>query len=161
RSDIYSFGVVLYEMLTGTQLHQGETIDEILSSVVNYEPHWDRVPSRVRPLLRRCLEKDPQKRWRHIGDVMALVEEVPQVSARGVRPPRARWAWAAAVAFGIVAMVALRAPWRTTPPANQVRFQIPVPEGARNVGGLAVSPDGRYLAFNALSSDGIRRLWLQ
>src|SRR5205085_8579356 len=77
RSDIYAFGVVLYEMLTGKRLHQGETTTEVLASVIKEEPQWEKVPPQLQRLLRRCLEKDPQKRLRHIGDVLCLVEDGP------------------------------------------------------------------------------------
>ena len=77
RADIYAFGAVLYEMLTGKRLHRGETTTEVLASVIKEEPQWDKVPAQVQKLLRRCLEKDPQKRLRHIGDVMALVDDAP------------------------------------------------------------------------------------
>src|ERR1700678_4206285 len=77
RSDIYAFGVVLYVMLSGEPLHHGETTTEILASVIREEPPWDKVPVQLRRLLRRCLEKDPNKRLRHIGDVMALVDDAP------------------------------------------------------------------------------------
>src|SRR5262245_54728394 len=59
RADIYAFGAVLYEMLTGTRLHDGETTTEVLASVIKEEPRWERVPEPVQLLLRRCLEKDP------------------------------------------------------------------------------------------------------
>ena len=62
RSDIFSFGVVLYEMLTGRQLFHGETVSDILASVLKDAPNLDDVPEQVRPLLKRCLEKDPKKR---------------------------------------------------------------------------------------------------
>ena len=92
RADIYAFGLVLYEMLTGERLHGGDTTTEVLASVIREEPHWDKVPARVQRLLRRCLEKDPQKRLRHIGDVMALVDDVPAapVAAPGTVQPRWR-----------------------------------------------------------------------
>ena len=87
RADIYAFGAVLYEMLTGTRLHDGETTTEVLASVIKEEPRWERVPEPVQLLLRRCLEKDPQKRLRHIGDVMALVNDSPRSGATVVTPP--------------------------------------------------------------------------
>src|SRR5262249_27120334 len=61
RADIYAFGVVLYEMVTGQRLHQGGTTTELLASVIKDDPQWDKVPVAVRKLLRQCLEKDPQE----------------------------------------------------------------------------------------------------
>src|SRR5438067_12519149 len=94
RADIYAFGLVLYEMLTGERLHRGDTTTEVLASVIREEPHWDKVPARVQRLLRRCLEKDPQNRLRHIGDVMALVDEAraaPMPAPTSVQPLRRSW----------------------------------------------------------------------
>src|SRR5580658_2139631 len=62
RADIWAFGVVLYEMLTGERLFEGETVSDTLIEVATKEPNWERVPARARTLLRRCLEKDPKKR---------------------------------------------------------------------------------------------------
>ena len=76
RADIWAFGVVLFEMVTGKPLFEGESTTEILASVIKEEPQWERAPVEVRRLLRRCLEKDPQKRLRHIGDAMALWDAV-------------------------------------------------------------------------------------
>jgi len=74
RADIWAFGVVLYELLTGQRLFGGEDISEILAKVIRDEPDLDAVPTDVRPLLRRCLEKDPKKRQRDIGDVRIELE---------------------------------------------------------------------------------------
>src|ERR1700694_3978945 len=92
RADIYAFGVVLYEMLTGKRLHHGDTTTEVLASVIKEEPQWDKVPPQFQRLLRRCLEKDPQKRLRHIGDVMALVDDTPvaPIAAPATAEPRRR-----------------------------------------------------------------------
>ena len=75
RADIWAFGVVLYELLTGKQLFTGEDISEILAKVIRDEPNLDTIPAQVRPLLRRCLEKDPKRRQRDIGDVRMELEE--------------------------------------------------------------------------------------
>jgi len=85
------------------------------------EPDWTRVPARVRPLLRRCLEKDPKKRLRDISGVELLLEQAPPESSRG----RRRWLWPSATAlFALAAGLLAFALFRETPPApEQVRFQ--------------------------------------
>ena len=129
RADIYAFGAVLYEMVTGKRLHDGETTTEVLASVIKEDPNWNRVPPQLHRLLRRCLEKDPQKRLRHIGDVMALVDE----SGPGVQvasPPhskgRRKWLLAGiAVAVLVLAtIIAFWAPWQSPSTAPSVRFEI-------------------------------------
>jgi serine/threonine-protein kinase len=109
RCDIWAFGVVLYEMLTGRQLFTGETITDVLAAVVRQDPAWDRIPDNVTRLLKRCLERDPQKRLRDLGDAWALLEEP---SARVERAGPA--AWVAAAVLGIAALVAAGGWWRAT-----------------------------------------------
>lgn len=170
RADIYAFGVVLYEMVTGQRLHHGESTTEVLASVIKEEPTWDKVPVQLRKLLRMCLEKDPQKRLRHIANVMALVDEVP--SGAGFQPPagahpgRARWlrpAIVAAAALAIVGLVIVWAPWRTAPIAQEIRLQIPVPDKFTfNPGtAAALSPDGKWLAFPAVGPDNAPRMYIR
>src|ERR1700676_3201323 len=74
RADIWAFGVVLYEMLTGQRLFQGEEVSHTMAAVIMQEPNLDAVPIQVRKLLRRCLEKDPKKRLRDISGVELLLE---------------------------------------------------------------------------------------
>ena len=73
RVDVWAFGVVLYEMVTGERLFRGESLQETLAAVLTADPQWERVPPAVRPLLRACLERDPLKRLRDIGDYRFLL----------------------------------------------------------------------------------------
>ncbi len=167
RSDIYAFGLVLYEMVTGKRLHRGETTSEVLASVLKEEPAWERVPPQVRKLLRRCLEKDPRKRLKHIGDVMSLVDEAPALgatpSAAAPRSPISWGAWSLA-GLAILAAAAVSAiHFREKPPAapESVRFEIAQPADLRFTDVAVISLDGRKLAFLASSSGGLRQLWVR
>src|SRR5262245_12918620 len=90
RADIWAFGVVLYEMVTGRRLFQGETSQETLASVIKDEPDLAHLPPQVQPLLQRCLAKDPKRRLRDIGDAVLLLDETPRGEAKRVR---FAWLW--------------------------------------------------------------------
>jgi serine/threonine-protein kinase len=81
RADIWAFGVVFYEMLTGRRPFEGKTFPDILAAVTNTEPEWTRVPRKAAGLLRACLEKDPRQRLRDIGDAPRLLMDVPDAPA--------------------------------------------------------------------------------
>ena len=93
RADIWAFGVVLYEMLTGRRAFHGDDISDVLASVLKSDPDWAAVPATtppsVRRLLRRCLEKDPRKRLSAIGDARFDLDEVEPAAgpAAGAGPP--------------------------------------------------------------------------
>jgi Tol biopolymer transport system component len=168
RADIYAFGLVLYEMLTGQRLHHGETTTEVLASVIKEEPQWDKVPAQVQRLLRRCLEKDPQKRLRHIGDVMALVDDMPvaPVTAPATVRPRRRWWVVSASACALAAAVAAFAVWLLKPAAPKpvTRFAMSLPPGQRLFTlrpELAISPDGTRLVYSAGLGPGAAQLYLR
>src|SRR5207249_3280630 len=95
RADIWAFGVVLYEMLTGRRLFTGETVSDILAAVLTREPDVSAVPKSWRRLITRCLEKDLRKRLRDIGDVWLLLDD-DATSAATATIARARpvWPWA-------------------------------------------------------------------
>src|SRR5580765_8535793 len=111
RADIWAFGVVLFEMLTGRRTFGGDTISEVMAAVMKDDPDWARLPPGLPPqvlrLLRRCLVKDPKHRLRDIGDARLLLDdtEVPTPSVVDARPVRRRgWMMPAAIGLSIVAI---------------------------------------------------------
>jgi Tol biopolymer transport system component/predicted Ser/Thr protein kinase len=164
RVDIWAFGVVLYEMVTGKRLFQGDTTTEILAGVLKEEPNWDTVPPALKRLLRRCLERDPQKRLRHIGDVMSLVDEQPLTAAGTVRAVQQRsWLWPGIAAILLIGLTTLGYLYLrgTAPvaPENQARFQIPAPTGTVP---FSLSPDGRRLVYGGINqATATSQLWVR
>ena len=171
RCDIWAFGVVLIEMLTGTRLFDGKSIAHVMSAVLQVDPDFDALPvslpRSVATLLRRCLEKDPRRRLRDIGDAFVDLagqqrveaEEATQHVALGGRA----WLAYGAVALITGAAVAGGAAWmlRPTVEAPVSRFDISAPGLASNPISVpvALSPDGRNLVYTAVMEDGVRRLY--
>ncbi len=174
RADIWAFGVVVWEMLTGKQMFEGETISHVLAGVLTKEPELAAVPPRVRHLLTRCLEKDPRRRLRDIGDAMSLVlqpaapatgDAAGQPTVTGAR----RWVvvggWVAAGLLAVSLAVVTRSSRAATSEADPaiVRFQIPrVAEVYnRTTTAFAVSPDGLTLAHYGVGADGLQTLFVR
>jgi serine/threonine protein kinase len=162
RADIWAFGVVLWEMLTGKRLFSGETTTEVLAAVLKEEPKWGQVPPQVRRLLQRCLDKDPQQRLKHIGDVMALVDDLGQASGLPTAHaggPR-HWLWPSLAAILLLSSVGLAFLYVRGKLAArsdvQTRFRIPAPEN-NTVIPFSVSPDGRRLVFSAQETSSTSR----
>ena len=174
RSDIWSFGVVLYEMLTGQRLFSGETSQETLAAVLRAEPDWSvlpaSVPARVRRLLRRCLEKDPRRRIQSIGEARIAIEDALGGAADETTARRAvgrtGLAPGAAVGSGRRGVArrwysCFRAPRPPAPePATSVRLSVELGADVSLMTGLGpaaiLSPDGTLLAFTARKAAGQR-----
>ncbi len=168
RTDIWAFGVVLFEMLAGRQVYARKTTLETLAAVARDEPQWHELPTEtpaeIRKLLHRCLDRNPKNRLRNIGEARIAIEATlarktsPVDSAPGAGSARRLWlAWSvAAVAILGLAAVSFEH-FREQPPGSNLpmRFQIPLPANAAHQSLLSLSPDGRKLAF--LAGD---RLWV-
>jgi Tol biopolymer transport system component len=162
RADIWAFGVLLMEMLTGNRLFEGETISDTLASVLKIDPDWAALPKdtpkRVRALLRRCLERDPRQRLRDIGEarielasiLAGPLEDAPEAAAaspaRGGVPPLALAA--AGVVLGALAtwfVARSLAPRPAEVPLRRFEIASPVPSATPRL--RAISPDGRRIVF--------------
>jgi serine/threonine-protein kinase len=161
RTDIWAFGVLLYELVTGTKLFRGDNTGEILAKVIRDEPDLSSAPAQLQRLLKRCLEKDPKKRLRDIGDMELLLgqgEALPMSGVRGLR----NWPWIATTAALVIALAVLLfvfARSRETP-GQALLANIGTPEGTTQLNGFAISPDGRFLVM-APEARGQLQLWLR
>jgi eukaryotic-like serine/threonine-protein kinase len=175
RADIWAFGCVLYEMLAGKMAFQGETVTDTLAAVIKEEPDWSKLPAatptRIRVLLQRCLQKDPKQRLQAIGDARISIEEVlsgaPEpISAVAAAPAmKSRLLWFVSGAAGLLLVVAVVFAFldfhRTPPAARTMHFEIPLPAKFSQEGDIALSPDGRKLAFIGTGADGQSRVWIR
>jgi len=172
RSDVFSFGVVLYEMLTGRQPFQGDTAPDILTSVLAREPDLGALPSNLNPrlteLLQRCLEKNPRRRWQAVGDLRADLDAIARsAGATAVvpvvdnGPSRRAMALGAALLVMATAAIAFGAGWMLRKPSEPpsaapiMRFALALPDDQQftNLGRhvLTFSPDGSKIVYVANS----------
>jgi serine/threonine-protein kinase len=163
RADIWAFGVVLYEMLTGRRPFEGESISDTLADVLTKEPDWQRVPSKAQRILKSCLEKEPKRRLRDIADAWRLLEDAPIQAAKSALP----WKLAAAM-LAVVSAISIWALWRAmragTVLQPLVRLDLDLGPGASLGLGVAgptviLSPDGKRMVFVSESPGITRRLY--
>jgi eukaryotic-like serine/threonine-protein kinase len=169
RADIWAFGCVVFEMLTGSRAFDGDDVSDVLAWVLAREPDWSRLPANLSPVfaqyLKRCLQKDPRRRIRDIGDVLLALDGAFDTPASALAPAiKSRPLWTRAIPIAAAALVATattggvmwsRRPVAPPPPVS--RFDVILPPGHELRGAqrsvIAVAPDGR--AFVYKGTDGL------
>ena len=177
RTDVWSFGCVLYEALTGERAFPGDTVPDTLAAVIHREPDWTKLPAGtppgIRRLLERCLRKERDRRLHSIADARLELEEpwsAPDTASAAAAPAPPRWRatlpWALAALFALGALATLwtrRAPGATGE-RRSYRLQVVLPPGEKLAvdfrPALALSPDGSLLAY-ASERGGVARLYVR
>jgi serine/threonine-protein kinase len=153
RADIWAFGVVVYELLTGGHLFNGPTVSDTLASVLKEAPDLEAAPESMRGMLRYCLEKDPRKRLRHIADARILLNEVRPGGAAQLPevPRRPILLWSLLVALAAAALALGIGLWRASRPTEQPTMWLSVDLGPEAIQSrditAVISPDGSHIVF--------------
>jgi len=181
RSDIFSFGAVLYEMLSGQRAFHGESAIETLNAILKQEPsELTASNANIAPALERvvwhCLEKSPERRFQSASDVAFALESLSGVTShpsqqtiiasalpakRTWNLERLIWASVCGVLFVTAAVLAWSYFWRQPVSPRSARLALELPENATHASNITISPDGRRVVFVATNSDGKNLLWLR
>lgn len=181
RTDIWAFGCVLFEMLSGTTAFGGETATEVLAAVIKSEPDWNALPATtpvtMRDLVQRCLRKNPRQRLQSIGDARIALEEFiahPHPSASQEAKPPQPPAWRRALPWAVAALLALVAGLfaagyylRSPAPLSLQAYILPPSQTSFTLGSddaagpLVVSPDGKQIAFVAADAAGKTNIFVR
>ena len=165
RADIWAFGAVLYEMLSGRAAFSGESSSEILNAVLRDQVDWSRIPSATPPailkLIQRCLDREVRRRLRDIGEARIALEDSAAGAGSAVREP---WLWRLAAVLLIAGLVFIGSIllWKQQPPRPAAtRMSIPMPEGQSLFGNrsrTSISRDGRYVVYASAGQLRLRNL---
>jgi eukaryotic-like serine/threonine-protein kinase len=175
RTDIFAFGAVLYEMATGRKAFSGTSQASLISSIMKDEPApisaiAPMTPATLDRVVKTCLAKDPEDRFQTAHDAKLQLQWIAEGgSLAGLPAPvalrrknRERLAWSIAAFLAVLAAAATAGYVRRAPaPPRSIRFEIATPEEILSIDTPRISPDGRYLAFNATDSSGKTRIWVR
>ena len=168
RADIWAFGVVFYELLTGERLFKGEDVSDTLAQVLTKAPDLSKAPPQARKLLARCLEKDPKQRLRDIGEAAYLIDAGQADVGQVISSPaagRRRWLWPAVAAAMAIALAGVSwIAWRATrsgDPRPLMRLSVDLGREAVRAPRISVilSPDGTRIVFAGRAPDGLVQLY--
>src|SRR5579884_3302129 len=174
RADVWAFGCVLYEMLSGKQAFEGETVPDVIAHVLEREPDWSRLPAAtpgpVISLLRRCLSKDASERMRHPLDSLLLLKDKLDHNLKSPETKtgfKRNWLLGSSVGFLVIFLMTwlvLLQSRRPSGDAGVMRFSVPTPDSGNSSTSspaqFAISPDGRFIVSMVLDQ-GQKRLWLR
>jgi len=170
RADIWAFGCILYECLTGKKAFEGETVTEALAAILRGEPDWEALPAttsqNIRFVLRRCLEKERNRRFRDAADVQIQIDEIRNleeiIAPFKYKHPWIAWSICLILFIALISLAFLYTSERRSDFSKLIRYPLDFRHSVNvgNTGTLALSPDGRHFVFPGLGQDGTYQFWI-